>query len=112
MNLASLLESLRRNLKGVVLFSYVVLALVVAFDVVRVFALAGHGHEAAAGAAGHASEHAAGHGAAFWARMHYLAENVPAFWAVFGLSGCLLLVIVSKTYGHYGVSEEEGYYDE
>jgi len=42
---------------------------------------------------------------------HTAAEHVPAFWAVFGLLGCLLLVIVSKTYGHLFVSTREDYYD-
>ena len=43
---------------------------------------------------------------------HTAAEHVPAFWAAFGLLGCLLLVILSKTFGHLGVSTREDYYDE
>jgi hypothetical protein len=43
---------------------------------------------------------------------HTAAEHIPAFWAAFGLLGCTLLVIVSKTYGHFGVSTREDYYDE
>jgi Zn-dependent protease with chaperone function len=42
---------------------------------------------------------------------HTAAEHIPAFWAAFGLLGCLLLVIVSKTFGHLGVSTREDYYD-
>ena len=42
---------------------------------------------------------------------HTAAEHIPAFWAAFGLLGCLLLVIVSKTYGHLGISTREDYYD-
>jgi len=79
-----------------------------------IFFLGGHGHEPAtpAVAAGHAVEHGAEHAAGFWTQIYHIAENVPVFWTVFGFVGCVLLVIVSKTYGHYGVSEEEGYYDE
>ena len=42
---------------------------------------------------------------------HTAAEHIPAFWAAFGLLGCLLLVIVSKTFGRLGVSPREDYYD-
>jgi hypothetical protein len=42
---------------------------------------------------------------------HTAAEHVPAFWAAFGLLGCLLLVILSKTFGHLFVSRSEDYYD-
>ena len=42
---------------------------------------------------------------------HTAAEHIPAFWAAFGLLGCLLLVIVSKTFGRLGVSTREDYYD-
>lgn len=45
-------------------------------------------------------------------RAHTAAEHLPAFWAVFGLVGCLLLVVVAKTFGHLGVSTREDYYDE
>jgi hypothetical protein len=38
-------------------------------------------------------------------------EHIPAFWSAFGLLGCLLLVIVSKTFGHLFVSTREDYYD-
>jgi len=43
---------------------------------------------------------------------HTAAEHVPAFWAVFGLLGCLALVVVAKLYGHAAVSTREDYYDE
>jgi Na+/phosphate symporter len=42
---------------------------------------------------------------------HTAAEHVPAFWAAFGLLGCLLLVVFSKTFGHLVVSTREDYYD-
>ena len=100
MNLLQIIESLRRNLKTVVLGCYAVLALVVVADVVR--ALTTHGTEVAAG------EHASG----FWATLFHVAENVPVFWTVFGFLGCLLLVIVSKAIVGPIVSKHEDFYDE
>ena len=43
---------------------------------------------------------------------HTAAEHVVAFWAAFGLLGCLLLVICAKVLGRLGVSTREDYYDE
>jgi len=100
MNLLQIIESLRRNLKTVVLGCYAVLALVVVADVVR--ALTAHGSEAATG------EHASG----FWASLFHVAETVPVFWTVFGFLGCVLLVIVSKAIVGPVVSKHEDFYDE
>lgn len=100
MNLLSIIESLRRNLKTVVVGCYVVLALTVIADIVR--ALTAHGHEAPA------EEHVSG----FWASLFHVAENVPVFWTVFGFLGCVLLVIVSKAIVGPFVSKHEDFYDE
>ena len=105
MNLLAIIEALHRNLKAVVAASCGILALVVVADVVRV--LTAHGHEPAAGA--QAGEHVA---TGFWASAYHVAENWPVFWTVFGFLGCVLLVVVSKSYGHLGVSVREDYYDE
>jgi Zn-dependent protease with chaperone function len=43
---------------------------------------------------------------------HTAAEHIPAFWAAFGLLGCLLLVIVSKAIIGPVVSKHEDFYDE
>jgi len=43
---------------------------------------------------------------------HTAAEHLPAFWAVFGLLGCLALVVAAKLFGHAIVSRREDYYDE
>ena len=75
----------------------------VAADVAR-WALTSHGTEAAA-----AAEPAA-HG--FWAALFHVAETWPGFWTVFGLLGCLLLVIVSKAVVGPIVSKPEDFYDE
>ena len=39
-------------------------------------------------------------------------EHVPGFWSVFGLLGCLLLVVFAKTLGRLGISTREDYYDD
>ena len=131
MSLLGIIETLRRNLKAVVVASCAALALLVAADVVRLMTASGE-HEAAAPAehtlapaaehdshAAPASEHAApAHGESpeashgFWATSYHIAENVPAFWTLFGFLGCVVLVVVSKTYGHFGVSKREDYYSE
>jgi len=128
MSLLGIIETLRRNLKTVVVAGCVVLALLVVADVVRVMTASGE-HEAApasehavAPATEHEShaavtaehtavaEHGAAHG--FWATSYHIAENVPVFWTLFGFLGCVVLVVVSKTYGHFGVSKREDYYGE
>jgi hypothetical protein len=43
---------------------------------------------------------------------HTWAEHLPGFWALFGLIGCVLLVVLSKGFGHRGISKREDYYDE
>ncbi len=144
MSLLGIIETLRRNLKAVIVASCVVLALLVAADVVRLMTASGEHHGAtsehtAAPAAEHAAtpahagaqavpdaavavfgehateeagfhEEAPSHG--FWFSLYHIAENVPGFWTAFGFLGCILLVVVSKTYGHAGVSEREDYYGE
>ena len=86
MKLLRVIEFLRARLPALVRGAVAVLVLLVVLDAVP--AIVG-------------KEHA-----------HTAAEHIPAFWAVFGLLGCLVLVIVSKTYGHLGVSTREDYYDE
>lgn len=43
---------------------------------------------------------------------HTKAEHLPAFWAAFGFVACVLIVIVSKAFGHAGIMTREDYYDE
>ena len=146
MSLLGIIETLRRNLKAVVVACWVVLALLVAADIVRIFTAEEH-HEAlaseasakeapaakheshAAVAAEHASpsiaasakegapaehaavgEHAEAHG--FWATAYHVAETKPVFWTLFGFLGGVVIVVVSKSYGHFGVSVKEDYYGE
>lgn len=86
MKLLALLEFLRRNLKGVVRVSLVVLAVLVAIGAVPAIVDKHHAHTE--------------------------AEHIPGFWAAFGFFGCLIIFVVSKTYGHLGISTREDYYDE
>lgn len=42
---------------------------------------------------------------------HTLVEFVPTFWAVFGFIGCVVIILISKAFGHAGVMKREDYYD-
>ena len=42
----------------------------------------------------------------------WVETNVPGFWAIFGLIGCIVLIVVSKWFGHLGIMTREDYYDE
>ena len=86
MNLARLIDFLRDRLQTVVRISLAVLVLLVVFDTIPGLIDKEHAHTA--------------------------AEHLPAFWAVFGLLGCLLLVVLAKVFGHLGISTREDYYDE
>jgi hypothetical protein len=105
MNLLAILEYLRRNLKGVLRFSYAALALVVVADIVRSLTATHHGAGETAAAPAPAA-----HG--FWGTLFHVAENVPVFWTIFGFVGCVLLVIVSKTLLSGLVARPEDHYDE
>jgi hypothetical protein len=39
-------------------------------------------------------------------------ERFPAFEALFGLLGCLAIILVSKALGHVFIQKREDYYDE
>ncbi|MBI4979422.1 MAG: hypothetical protein HZC28_18240 [Spirochaetes bacterium] len=45
------------------------------------------------------------------AHAHTEIEKLPAFWAVFGLAACIVIIVVSKLLGRIGVSKREDYYD-
>lgn len=81
--IVKLIDFLRDRLKLVIRLSFVGLALLVAWDVLFV-----------------AKEHA-----------HTAVERIPGFWAVFGFVACVVIIIVSKWYGHLGIMTREDYYD-
>ena len=84
MKLAKLIEYLRNRLKAVIWVSVGVLALLVLVDALFV-----------------SKEHA-----------HTSVEHLPAFWSVFGFVGCVLIIVLSKWYGHAGIMTREDYYDQ
>lgn len=43
---------------------------------------------------------------------HTSVETIPGFWSVFGFIGCVILIRVSKWFGHRGIMTRENYYDE
>ena len=43
---------------------------------------------------------------------HTFIERIPGFWALFGLAACVLIIVVSKWYGHLGIMTREDYYDD
>jgi hypothetical protein len=81
-----MVDWLEQRRKGVFRFCIGVLVLLVALDAIPVVVDKEHAHT--------------------W------AEHLPGFWSVFGLAGCVILVVVSKFYGHRGIMTREDYYDE
>jgi hypothetical protein len=37
--------------------------------------------------------------------------NIPAFWAIFGFAGCVVIIIASKAIGKRLLQRREDYYD-
>jgi hypothetical protein len=100
MNLVRFIDFLRDRLGLVIKASLGLLALLVVADIARV--LLSHGSEAAAAGEEHAG---AVHG--FWAHLYHIAETMPVFWSVFGFIACVLIVYVSKWYGHLHVGRTQ-----
>jgi hypothetical protein len=42
---------------------------------------------------------------------HTAVEHYPGFWSLFGFIACVLIIFVSKWYGHLGIMTREDYYD-
>ncbi len=87
MKLVQLIEYLRSHLKTVVRLCIGLLAVLVLLDAIPAIVEKAH--------------HA-----------HTALERIPGFWAVFGFVGCVILIIVSKWFGHSGIMTREDYYDE
>jgi hypothetical protein len=94
---------MRRNLKQVLAGCYFALAVLMAAD--AVLRLTHHAAEQ-----GEAGEVEVEHG--FWTRAYHLAEGMPVFWTIFGVLGCVLLVVVSKGLLAAVVARKEDYYGE
>lgn len=87
MKLVKLIEWLRDRLSLVVRVCIAVLVLLVLADAIP------------------AIVHKEGH-------VHTALEKVPGFWSIFGFVACVLIVLLSKWYGHAGIMKREDYYDE
>jgi uncharacterized membrane protein len=85
MKLVKLIEFLRNRLKAVVWISCGVLALVAVMDAIPAIVDKEDAHTA--------------------------VEHLPAFWSVFGFVGCVLIIILSKWFGHAGIMVREDYYE-
>ena len=83
--IVKLIDFLRDRLDKVIRVSYVVLALLVLLDAIPFVVDKSHAHT--------------------W------PEKIPGFWSVFGFIACVLIIIVSKWYGHLGIMTREDYYD-
>ena len=107
MPLVRFIDFLRDRLGLVIKACIGLLALLVVADIARV--LLSHGHEAAAAVgqdlASAPSETEAVHG--FWAHLYHIAETMPVFWSVFGFIACVLIVYVSKWYGHLHIGRTQ-----
>jgi hypothetical protein len=86
MKLVRLIDFLRARLRTVVTVCAVVLGLLVLIDAIPAFVDKADAHTA--------------------------VERFPAFWAVFGLLGCIFLILASKAFGKAGIMKREDYYDE
>jgi hypothetical protein len=82
MIIVRLIEFLRRHLKAVVRFCWLLLALLVLSDWFLV------GTEQA----------------------HTTMERLFGFWSLFGFVSCVVIIFFSKWYGHLGIMKREDYY--
>jgi hypothetical protein len=41
----------------------------------------------------------------------FLWQEIPGFSAIYGVIGCILIIVVSKALGHYWLQKEENYYE-
>ena len=85
MKLLSVIEFFRRNLKTTIRVCLGMLALVALADAIPAIVDKHHAHTR--------------------------IEHLPFFWSVFGFIACVLIVYVSKWFGHAGIMTREDYYD-
>ena len=86
MKLTKFIEFLRDRLKTVIMICYAVLALVVVLDAIPAVVDKEHAHTA--------------------------AEHWVGFWSVFGFAACVVIILVSKWFGHLGIMTREDYYED
>jgi hypothetical protein len=81
MKIVEYIDFLKRNMKGLVRVLIVYLIVLVAFDVTL-------------------SRHDA----------HYFVDKIYAFWTLFGIVGCFLLIKVAKGIAHLFLAQNEDFY--
>lgn len=81
MKIVEYIDFLKRNMKGLVRVLIVYLIVLVVFDVTL-------------------SRHDA----------HYFVDKVYAFWTLFGIVGCFLLIKVAKGIAHLFLAQDEDFY--
>jgi hypothetical protein len=86
MSLVKIIQFLRDRLKTVIWISCAILALVVVLDAIPAVVDKTSAHTP--------------------------VEHLPAFWAVFGFLGCVVIVLFSKWFGHLGIMTREDYYED
>jgi len=86
MKLVGIIEFLRRRLKTVIRLAILALVVLDLLDMIPGIVDKGHAHTR--------------------------VERLPGFWTVFGLVGCVLLILLSKWFGRLGIMRREDYYDE
>jgi uncharacterized membrane protein len=86
MKLAKLIETLIRSRQKLKWIFFAVLALLILLDAIPAIV---------------SKEHA-----------HTRIEHLPGFWSIFGFVACVLIIVLSKWYGHAGIMTREDYYDE
>jgi len=86
MKLVRFIEFLRQRLKLLIKLGYVLLGLLVLADALHFIVHKDHAHTQ--------------------------VEHLPGFWSVFGFIACVLIIVVSKWFGHAGIMKPENFYDE
>ena len=44
--------------------------------------------------------------------IHFFGDSIPGFWSLFGFIACILIIIISKCIGSFGIVQDEKYYNE
>jgi hypothetical protein len=43
--------------------------------------------------------------------IHFFGDKIFGFWSLFGITACVLIIVLSKWMGHQGLMKDEDYYD-
>jgi hypothetical protein len=85
-SLVELIDYLRDRLQAVIYCCYGVLTLLVVLDLIPAVVDKSHAHT-------------------------WMEKYIPGWWSIFGFVACVLIIILSKWYGHLGIMTREDYYD-